>query len=147
MRLLGVSASSRRKATDFAVREALRYAEERHGVAADYFSAHGKQIGFCVHCDACVRKKQGCAFKDDMEELYPLLERADAWILGTPVYQGNVSGQLKTIMDRCRAVVAREPAAFRYKVGAGIAVGGPLVHPVQDAEDSQWAQGFAQSQV
>lgn len=124
IKLLGVSGSSRRKATDFAVNEALRYAHERHGVTVDYFSAHRKSIGFCVHCDACVRKKQGCAFKDDMEELYPKLEWADAWILGSPVYQGHISGQLKTLLDRCRAVVARDPQALRGKAGAGIAVGG-----------------------
>jgi multimeric flavodoxin WrbA len=122
--LLGISGSSRLKATHFAVNEALRYAHEQYGATVDYFSAHRKTIGFCVHCDACVRKKQGCAFEDDMEEVYPKLEWADAWILGTPVYQGQVSGQLKAILDRCRALVAGEPGVFRNKVGAGIAVGG-----------------------
>lgn len=124
IRLLGVSASSRRKATEAAVLAALEYAEQKHGLTVDYFSAHRKSIGFCVHCDACVRKKQGCAFKDGMEELYPMMVRADAWILGTPVYQGQMSGQLKTILDRCRAVVAAVPDAFRDKIGAAIAVGG-----------------------
>lgn len=122
--LLGISGSSRLKATHFAVNEALRYAQEHHGATVDYFSAHRKTIGFCVHCDACIRKQQGCAFKDDMEELYPKLEWADAWILGTPVYQGQISGQLKTILDRCRAVVARDPGVLRGKAGAAIAVGG-----------------------
>lgn len=124
IRLLGVSGSSRRKATHFAVNEALRYAQERYGAAVDYFTAHRKDIGFCVHCDYCVKKRQGCAFEDGMAELYPKLEWADAWILGTPVYQGHISGQLKTMLDRCRAAVARDPSAFRNKVGAGIAVGG-----------------------
>ncbi len=124
IRLLGISGSSRRKATDFAVNEALRHAQEQHGASVDYFSAHRKTIGFCVHCDACIRKRQGCAFKDDMEDLYSKLKWADAWILGTPVYQGQISGQLKTILDRCRAVVASEPGVFRGKVGTGIAVGG-----------------------
>ncbi len=124
IRLLGVSGSSRRKATDFAVTQALEYAQQQHGASVEYFTMHRKKVGFCVHCDACVRKKQGCAFKDDMEELYPKLEWADAWILGTPVYQGHISGQLKTVLDRCRAVVARDPKVFREKVGAAIAVGG-----------------------
>jgi multimeric flavodoxin WrbA len=124
IRIIGVSASSRLKATHYAVNAALRYAQERHGATVDYFSMHGKDIGFCVHCDACVRKKRGCAFKDDMEELYPKLVWADAWILGTPVYQSHISGQLKTILDRCRAAVATEHGVFRDKVGAGIAVGG-----------------------
>ncbi len=124
IRLLGVSASSRRKATDAAVRYALEYAEREFGVAVDYFSAQRRSIGFCVHCDVCVLKKQGCAFKDDMQDLYPKLTWADAWILGTPVYQGQISGQLKAMLDRCRALVAAQSDVLRDKVGAGIAVGG-----------------------
>jgi multimeric flavodoxin WrbA len=62
--------------------------------------------------------------KDDMMELYPKLQRADAYILGSPVYQGNISGQLKVVLDRCRALVAADPNVFQYKCGAAIAVGG-----------------------
>jgi len=75
----------------------------------------------------CVRTKQGCIHKDDIVELYDKMEWADAWIIGSPVYQGTVSGQTKTIMDRCRAVVARDPKAFMNKVGAGMADGGDRV--------------------
>ena len=124
LRVVGVSGSPRHKATERAVQEALLHARERHGAETDYFSAAGKDLGFCVHCDACVRKKQGCAFHDDMQELYALLTRADAVILGTPMYQGNVSAQLKAMMDRCRALVVSEPGALRHTTGAGIAVGG-----------------------
>jgi multimeric flavodoxin WrbA len=52
---------------------------------------------------------------------------ADAWIIGTPVYQGTISAQTKTIMDRCRAVVARDPKVFLNKVGMGIADGGDRI--------------------
>ena len=124
LRLLGVSGSPRHKATERAVDEALRYARERHGAETDYFSAAGKDLGFCVHCDACVRKKEGCAFHDDMQELYTLLTRADAVIFATPMYQGNVSAQLKAMMDRCRALVLTDPGALKDKPAAGIAVGG-----------------------
>jgi multimeric flavodoxin WrbA len=124
IRLLGISGSPRLKATHYAVNEALGYAHERYGVEVDYFSVHRKSIGFCTHCDFCVKKKQGCVLDDDMGELYPKLLAADAWIVGTPVYQGQVSGQLKTVLDRCRAPVASDPAAFANKVGMGICIGG-----------------------
>ncbi len=122
--LLGISGSPRLKSTHYAVNEALDYARSRHGVETDYFSVQKKDIGFCTHCDYCIRKKQGCIQDDAMGELYEKLLAADAWILGSPVYQGQVSGQLKTVLDRCRAVVARDPHVFRNKVGAGICVGG-----------------------
>jgi multimeric flavodoxin WrbA len=122
--LLGISGSPRLKSTHYAVNEALDYARGRYDVETDYFSVHAQTIGFCTHCDYCVRKKQGCILDDAMSELYEKMLRADAWILGSPVYQGHVSGQLKTVLDRCRAVVARDRHAFRDKVGMGICIGG-----------------------
>lgn len=122
--MLGVSGSPRLKATHYAVNEALEYAATRHGVAVEYFALSKKTIGFCKHCDHCVRTRQGCIIDDGMTALYPKLLAADAWILGSPVYQGQVSGQLKAALDRCRALVARDPHAFRDKAGAGLCIGG-----------------------
>ncbi len=127
IRLLGISGSPRKKSTDRAIQEALSFASEKFDVETDYFSAKGKDLKFCIHCDHCVRNKQGCIHKDDMLELYEKLEWADAWIIGTPVYQGTLSGQTKVMMDRCRAVVARDPHIFSNKVGAAIAVGGDRI--------------------
>jgi multimeric flavodoxin WrbA len=124
VRVLGISGSPRFESTHYAVNEALAYARDHHGAEVDYFSVRRKKIGFCVHCDYCVRKREGCARKDDMFELYPKMIWADGWILGSPCYQGHMSAQLKAVLDRCRALVAQDPKVFRNKVGMGIAVGG-----------------------
>ena len=122
--MLGVSASPRIGATDFMVKAALTYASEHYAVETDYFSLHHKNIRFCIHCNYCTRKKQGCVHQDDMAELYAKMMAADALLLATPIYQGQMSGQLKTVMDRCRAVVPPNPKVFENKVGAALAVGG-----------------------
>ncbi|MEA3376992.1 MAG: flavodoxin family protein [Chloroflexota bacterium] len=127
IRLLGISGSPRDAATAFAVREALAFAESLGDVETEFISVRGKEIEFCIHCDVCVRKKQGCVFDDDVARTYPSTEAADAWVLGTPVYQGTLSAQLKAVLDRCRAVVARDIDAFKGKVGMAIAVGGDRV--------------------
>lgn len=124
IKILGISGSPRKKATDHAVRTALSYAEEKFGAETQYFSASGKQLKFCIHCDHCVRTKQGCIHRDDIVPLYDMMKWADAWVIGTPVYQGTLSAQTKTIMDRCRAVVAADPQVFRHKAGCALAVGG-----------------------
>lgn len=124
IRLLGVSGSPRFEATHHAVNEALTYARDNYGAEVYYFSVRGKTIDFCVHCDHCIRKKQGCARKDDVVDLYPRMQWAHAWILGSPCYQGQISAQLKAVLDRCRALVAQDPKVFKNKVGMGIAVGG-----------------------
>lgn len=121
---MGISGSPRQGATAFVVRQALEFAASLGGVETEFISLRGKKINFCLHCDYCVRTKEGCVQKDDVSTFYPGMEAADAWLLATPVYQGSVSGQLKAVMDRCRAVVARNPDALRNKVGAAIAVGG-----------------------
>ncbi|HIE31948.1 MAG TPA: flavodoxin family protein [Methanosarcinales archaeon] len=127
MNLLGISGSPRLASTDYVVRDGLDYASEKHGAETEYITLHKRTIGFCIHCDFCVRKREGCIQKDGMEEIYERLLWADAMLIGTPVYQGNLSGQTKAMLDRCRALVAANPAALRDKVGAAAAVGGDRV--------------------
>jgi len=128
IKILGISGSPRKMATDFMVREALRIAEEEYFVETFYFSAHGKKLNFCIQCDFCIKRKEGCIHRDDISDgLYEKMIWADAWIMGTPVYQGTVSAQTKTIMDRCRAIVAKDPKVFLNKAGMGIAAGGDRI--------------------
>ncbi|MHA1314290.1 MAG: flavodoxin family protein [Candidatus Helarchaeota archaeon] len=122
--ILGISGSPRIGATDYIVRLALDIIKKKENWEICYFSAARKKINFCLHCDHCVRNRKGCIHEDDMVELYPLMERADGWIIGTPIYQGTVSAQIKAIMDRCRAPVAKNLKVFENKVGAAIGVGG-----------------------
>jgi multimeric flavodoxin WrbA len=120
--IVGICGSPREQATDYVLKEALRMLKEK-GFETRFWTVRGKHVGFCTHCDFCLKNKE-CAFKDDMQEVYALLKDAKGIIFATPVYNGGVSAQTKTIMDRCRAVVAGNPDFFRGKIGMGIALGG-----------------------
>jgi len=123
MRVFGISGSPRLEGTHYAVNYALDYLKEK-GCETRYFSARGKDIKFCIHCDYCVREKKGCIQKDGLQEFYEGMLWADGVIMGTPCYQGTLSGQLKTMMDRCRAILAKDMFMLKGKVGMGLAVGG-----------------------
>ncbi len=123
--ILGICGSPRKKATEFVLKKALDLLEKK-GYETEFFSVRRKEIGFCQHCDYCLKHKE-CRIKDDMYELYPLLAKAKGIIMATPVYNSGVSAQLKAIMDRTRAVVAADFDFFRYKVGMAIAVGGDRI--------------------
>ena len=123
-KVLGISGSPRKAATDLAVRMGLTYLQEKYAAETDYFTVRNQNIQFCIHCDYCVRKKIGCIHKDDLGPLYPKLIQADAWLVASPVYNGQMSGQLKTVFDRTRALLAKNLKVFENKVGAAIAVGG-----------------------
>ena len=122
--LLGICGSPRRQGTEYAIKYALNYATEKFGFETEYWTVRNKEINFCLHCDYCVREKKGCVNKDDMEKLYPKLEQAKFFLFGTPVFQGSISGQLKTVLDRNRALVAKNANIFKDKIGAALAVGG-----------------------
>lgn len=122
--LLGICGSPRNQATEFSVRYALNYATEKFGFETEFWTVRGKKIGFCTHCDYCIREKKGCVQKDDLQELYPKLENAKYFLFGTPVFQGNLSAQLKAVMDRCRALIAKKSEVFWDKIGIALAVGG-----------------------
>ncbi len=127
IKLFGISGSPRKASTDHIVREALRHAKEMYSADTEYFSAMGKKINFCIHCDYCIKNKNGCVHKDDMQFVYEKLKWADAIIIGTPVYQGMLSAQTKAIMDRCRAIAAQDLHFIQNKPGAALAVGGDRI--------------------
>jgi multimeric flavodoxin WrbA len=52
------------------------------------------------------------------------MEAAEAIIFASPVYNGGVSAQTKAVMDRTRALLARNPKALQNKAGVAIAIGG-----------------------
>lgn len=82
---LGISGSPRKASTDYAVREALRIAEEIPGVSTRYWNLKGKRIEFRTHCDRCIREKTLCYIQDDITELIDEILEADGIIIGTPV--------------------------------------------------------------
>jgi len=123
--ILGICGSPRKQATEHVLKEALNMLGKM-GFETELFTVRGKNIGFCQHCDYCLRKKE-CKLKDDMYELYPLLRKAEGLVMATPVYNGGLSAQTKTVMDRCRALLAADKNVLRYKVGMAIAVGGDRV--------------------
>lgn len=93
------------------------------GFETEFFTVRGKKIGPCRHCDYCMRKKE-CILKDDMYQVYPLIQEAQGLIMATPIYNGGLSANLKAVMDRCRALGAVDFNFLQYKVGMGITVGG-----------------------
>jgi multimeric flavodoxin WrbA len=120
--ILGLCGSPRAKATEYVLMKALEMLGER-GFETEFYTVRGKDIGFCIHCDHCL-KGEGCVLQDDMQGLYQLMEEAEGFIIATPVYNGGVSAQTKAVMDRTRALLAADPEVFRGKAGVAIAIGG-----------------------
>ncbi len=61
----------------------------------------------CIGCGTC--EKTGiCVFKDDMQDLYTKVSRADRIVIGSPIYFYSVTAQTKIFIDRCQALWSRK---------------------------------------
>ena len=122
MNVLGISGSPRPNGnTAQAVQHALEILRA-YDIETTYIGLAGKEITACDGCLSCNLGK--CRWTDDMDEIYEAMLRCDGMILGSPVYMGQVSGMIKTMMDR--TVKFRTASKFELsgKVGGGIACGG-----------------------
>ncbi|WP_227764897.1 flavodoxin family protein [Zhaonella formicivorans] len=123
-KILGICGSVRKGATEHAVREALKAAEKIPGIETEFWTVRGKKIGYCVHCDRCIRDKTMCVIQDDLKELENLVLEADGFIIGSPVYDMNISAQLTAVFNRLRPIYLVHPGVLKNKVGGAIATGG-----------------------
>ena len=99
MKVIGYIASPRKEGnTAWVVNQILEAAKEK-GADTQSFHCTELDINPCKGCLGCV-KNDKCVINDDMQKLYTALEQADALILGSPVYMGQMTAQAKTFTDR-----------------------------------------------
>lgn len=106
--------------TTILVKEALKAAENA-GADTELINLGNAEIEPCIACDIC--KSTGeCAIYDDVPSILTKLIESQGMIIGSPVYFGNVTAQLKMLMDRSRPL--RMDFKLKNKVGGAISVGG-----------------------
>lgn len=66
-----------------------------------------KKISFCQGCLACQRTRK-CVIKDDAVQISDKMCTADVIVFATPVYYYEMSGQMKTILDRANPLFVRD---------------------------------------
>ena len=77
------------------------------GNEVEFISLKDKTINFCKGCLAC-QKTLKCVIKDDMAAMMSQVQNADVIVFATPIYYYELSGQLKTFLDRCNPLFAQE---------------------------------------
>ena len=74
------------------------------GHEAEVFDVVRMDIHPCMGCMACKKKVGGCIQRDDMDKIYTAVKGASVLVFATPMYWWNMSGPLKTAMDRLFAL-------------------------------------------
>jgi multimeric flavodoxin WrbA len=84
----------------------------------------GKKIHGCIACYKCFQNKdQRCAVKKDIANEYiEKMLASDGILLGSPTYFGDVSTEIKALIDRAGLVAKANGDLFKRKVGAAVVV-------------------------
>ncbi len=127
VKIVGVSGSPRKGATQYCVQEALLAATEISGISTEFIDLKAKEIHPCVHCNRCIKEQLDYCptFSDSMRDYYDIILLSDGFILGSPVYQMNVTAQIQSFINRLRPLGRyMTNGHWATKVGGAIAVGG-----------------------
>jgi multimeric flavodoxin WrbA len=120
MNVLGICCSPRKDGnSEILLKEALKGSQECRA-KTEFLSLRRKKIEPCIACLKCMENGV-CAQKDDMQDLYPQLLKADGLIFASPVYFYSISGIAKNFLDRLFALRSPE-LRLMNKVGAAITV-------------------------
>jgi len=84
------------------------------GAEVESLMLHHMDIRPCDACDTC-QETGVCIVKDDMQKIYPLLERADAVVIASPIYWFTISAQAKLCIDRWYALETPDGNKLRGK--------------------------------
>ena len=118
--VLVILGSPRRKGNSSTLAAQISRGAKSAGAEVETVFLHALKISPCRGRDTCKKQdSKGCAIKDDMQEIYPKLTKADAWVIASPVYWFTMSAQTKIFMDRCYALTAYAENPF---VGKRIAI-------------------------
>jgi multimeric flavodoxin WrbA len=110
--------------TDILVDEILAGARDA-GATVEKVMLDDLEINPCKACYSC-RPGGVCIQNDDMTGLYEKMQRADVWVIGSPVYWWGPSAQIKAFVDRWFAKAGEREEQERTFKGRRIVLAVPM---------------------
>lgn len=104
MKLIAINGSPRKEwNTAMLLKSALEGAASQ-GAGTELIHLYDLNYKGCKSCFSCKTigsKSYGkCAVNDDLTEIFKRIEESDALILGSPIYFGTVTGEMRSFMER-----------------------------------------------
>lgn len=110
-KVLIISTSPRKNGNSEALADAFLKGTVDGGNTAEKISLYDKSIGFCKGCLAC-QKTGRCVIHDDADMIAQKMLTADVLVFATPIYYYEMSGQMKTMLDRANPLF---PADYAFR--------------------------------
>ncbi len=107
--------------TEYLVKAALSAATKENEFKTEIIRLAGKKINPCTACLAC-KEKRRCIIEDDFDPIFEKMVAADGIVIGSPVYFGSATPEIKSLIDRAGYVSVYSGRLFENKVGGPIVV-------------------------
>ncbi len=98
-KVLIISTSPRKGGNSDTLAEEFARGAREAGHEVEKIGLWDKTIGFCRGCLAC-QKTGRCVIHDDADMIAQKMLTADVIVFATPIYYYEMSGQMKTMLDR-----------------------------------------------
>lgn len=100
-----ILASPRPKGNSFTLARKVLDTCEALGAETEIFSLYQMNFKDCVACLGCKKTAEECVLRDDLTAALRAVREADILILASPVYFGDVTGEMKKFIDRMYSLV------------------------------------------
>nr|WP_307992381.1 flavodoxin family protein [uncultured Niameybacter sp.] len=99
-RVVAINGSKRKENTYGVIKKIEKILNDKN-IEVEIINLFDYEIKDCIGCVKCI-EKENCVYKerDEVTKIMEKLEGCDGIILATPVYLRNISGKLKTFIDR-----------------------------------------------
>lgn len=121
MKVIAFNGSPRKEGNTYTLlKTALKQLNEQ-GIETELVQIGNRNIHGCIGCGKCrTNGENKCIFNDDIiNECIDKIVEADGIILGTPVYFGGLTAQMKAFIDRV-GYVTRPERLLKRKVCAAV---------------------------
>ena len=110
-KVLVITTSLRAKSNSDRLAEELIRGAKDAGHEVEQISLKVKEIRFCIGCLSC-QKTQKCVQKDDAVRIAEKVKEAETLVFVTPIYYYEMSGQMKTLLDRMNPLY---PSDYKFR--------------------------------
>ncbi len=128
MKVVGISASPRRSGNSEIMLNRALEGSASSGALVEKIVLNELDLKPCQECGGC-DKTGRCVIRDDMDQIYDKLDKADACIIASPIFFASVSAQAKMMIDRFQCFwvskyILKDKPPAKKRRGAFLSVAG-----------------------
>jgi len=122
MKVVAFCGSGRKESNTKLLLETVLKPLANAGADTELIELAGNEIRGCMACYVCFMEKDGtCVLKKDIvNSCIAKMTAADAILLGSPAYFGDVPSEMKALIDRSGMVSRANGDLYKRKIGAAV---------------------------